>query len=293
MVSKKIIFLLMFILLSSAISAFNITTDPEELIFEDILDGGYAEKIIKIRSDSGQPAQITISASEPISSWISFEPASASATGDSPAEFKIIVKPSGSALGTYQGYLIISTFATGNEITGAVSSTKTVNMVIELTDQQIMQAGVKDVVIGDTEENSPIKALVRVQNQGNIALTPLFQLDILDVSRSQVLKSADSGKKTILPYSTDVIEVDLPNDLPLGSYWAQVTTTLGDRWIIGKRLIKFNVVEMGTLQEEEKPIVLEAELMPLSLSWTMLITWVAILLFVMWVIGKKKRIKNG
>lgn len=285
----KLIFLVLFILLTTTVSAVTITTEPNELIFENVLNNGYAEKTIKLSSDSPGPVQISLSATEPIKQWVSFEPVTASVSSASPTEFKVIIKPSNAALGIYQGFLVISVVSSGSELTTSVITSIGREMKIEITDQEITQAAIKDVVIKDTEQDSPIKVSVTVQNQGNIALTPFFQINILDVTKSKILKSAISDKKAILPSSTDVIELNIPNDLALGTYWAQITASLEDNWILGKRLIKFNIVEKGTLPSvEEKPTVSKEEKpIPLTLTWPVILMWLLILAFVVWTIAKK------
>ncbi len=287
MIQKRIPFLVLLILLSSYAYAVNIITEPEELIFENVLNNGYAEKILKVKSDSPEPTEVVISTSDLIHPWIKSEPRSAYVTNSSFTEFKVMIRPTEAFLGVYEGFLIINAFPSGNQITSVVSSAKTLKTTVEVTDQEIMQAEIEDVSVPATEEKSPIRASVTVQNQGNIAISPLFKINVLDASKNQILKSDNSEKRTLLPYSTDIIELSMPNDLPLGTYWAKVTTYLDDSWVLSKRLIRFDVVEQGTLPIK-KPVILETEVIPLSSSWSILLMWFAILVFIIWVIARKR-----
>ncbi|MBW2966203.1 hypothetical protein KY342_03820, partial [Candidatus Woesearchaeota archaeon] len=254
MVLRKFVFLVLIILLTTNVYAVTITTEPSELIFENVFINGYAEQIVKISSDRSEPVQVSLSATEPISSWVSFEPEAASVSKDYPAEFKVIVKPVSAQLGIYQGYMIINTVSEGNKFTTAVTTAFDVSTMVELTNKEIIQAVIKDIDI-KAEQNSPIKVLVEVQNQGNVEITPFFQMDVLNLDKSQVLESGVTEKNRILPSSTYVIELDVLNNLALGSYWAEITLFLEDNWISGKQLIRFNVVEPGMVSLEESETI--------------------------------------
>lgn len=284
--TKYFILAAIFILLAATVSAVTIT--PDELSLEDVLNDGYAEEVIEVSSDS--PVEISLSATEPIDSWISFEPISASASKDFPAKFKVIIRPSGARLGIYQGYIIINTASSGNEITSSIPSATSLETTIEITDQEIIQAAVEAIIIKDVEQGSPIKVSVTVQNQGNIVVSPFFRFDTIDENKNQTLKSLISDEKAVFPSRTDIIELDVTNDLALGPYLAQITILLGEEWIIGKRSIKFNVVEPGTLHsEEEIPVISKREKpVPLSASGIVLFVWFILLLVVVRVITKHR-----
>jgi hypothetical protein len=284
MLLRKLIFLVLLILLTTTVSAVTITTQPDKLVFDNVLINGYSEQIIKVSSDRPEPVQVSLSATEPIDSWISFEPVSASVNKDSPAEFKVIIKPTSAQLGIYQGYIIANTLSEGNEFTTAVSTALDIETTIKFTDNEITQAEIENIVI-KAEQNSPIKVLVTVQNQGNIEITPFFQIDLLNSDKSQVLSSMFSQEKLILPYSTDVIELSVPDNFALGTYWAQITLFLENEWVAGKQSIKFDVVKPGTLPKEELPVY-KKEPIPLSMSPVIIIVWVLILIFIVWKISK-------
>ena len=107
------------------------------------------------------------------------------------------------------------------------------------------------------------------------------------LDKSKALHSSASEKKSILPFSTEIIELDIPDDLDLGTYWAEITVFLEGGWVVGKQVLKFNVVEPGTLPAEELPVFKE-EAIPLAMSWAIIIMWVLVLVFVAWKISKIK-----
>jgi len=287
---KKLIFLVLLILLTTAVSAVTITTQPDKLEFENVLINGYSEQIIKVSSDRPESVRVSLSATEPINLWLSFEPVTALVSKDSPVEFKVIVNPTSAQLGIYQGYVIINTLSEGNELTTAISTALDLETTIKFTDNEIIQAIIKDVDI-KAEQNKPIKVSVAVQNQGNIDITSFFQINILNSDKSIALYSSTSEKKSILSSGTENIELDIPNNLDLGAYWAEITVFLDGGWVIGKQLIKFNVVEPGTLileEEEKETIKARPTPIPFSTSWVIIIVWVLILVFIAWKISKVK-----
>jgi hypothetical protein len=280
-----------FSLFCSSVFGFSLVSNPEEFFFDDVLVGGYSEQVLIVSTDSVSPVVVSLSASEPFNSWFSFEPVSASVSSSSPVKFKVVVRPSNILIGTYQGYLVVTSLSAGNEVTSSVSSSLAISASVKVTDEQIMQARVDDVVVKNVEVGSPLRVYVKVQNQGNVGVTPFFTLDISDFNRSKILKSGMSGLETILPYSSGALGMDLPLDLPLGVYWAQVTVLLGKDWVLGKRLVKFSVVEKGSLPVEEK-VVSNRDVVSLGVSWFVLVVWIFVLVFIIWFIARKRFLRK-
>ena len=275
---------LVFLLLLLPTIVYAIAIEPKEIVFENVLNEGYAEKIIKI-SELG-PVHVTLSATSPIKPWIKFEPIPTSANNKT-SEYKIIVSPSNATIGMYQGYIIIDSISLGNEITTAISRSTTLKTTISITDEEITQANVKEVVVVDVEINNPVKVSVTVQNKGNIAVNTLFKIDILDSSKTQTLKTAQSNQISLLPLSTNVIETEIPNNLVIGKYYADITVHAEDM-LLRKHLLSFDVIGQGTLpaKEEKETIKVYPEPIPLSANWFVLITWALILVFIAWKLTK-------
>lgn len=279
------IFSVVFVLLATYASSVEISTNPSEIYFNDVLAAGYAEKTITIKSDSSKPLEVMISAPGSIKEWFMFEPEAASVSKGSPVEFKIITRPPPEThTGLYETYLIISTVSTGNELTTAVTTAKSLKTIIEVTDEEIIQAIVDDVFI-NAEKDKTIGISVKVQNKGNIGIIPFFKIEILNISEDNTLKHDYSNKKVIPPFSTDIIKLDIENNLPLGEYKAEITTFLSDNWIVGKRSFKFNI---GESSQEEK-VVLKEKPTSLSTDWTILFVWAGILVLTTWIISRNKR----
>ena len=274
---KSLIYALIPIFLAVTVSAIVVT--PDELLFENVLNNGYAEKTIKIKSDSQEPIEIRLSATEPLKEWLIFEPVPTSVSRNKPAEFKVILRPTNARLGTYQGYVIINAVSLGKEITGSIASATSLKTIVDITDQEITQAMIGYIIVGDVEKNKPFEFAVEIKNQGNIGINPFFQLDIMDLNKTKVLKSAKSSNKSMLPFASDVIQLDLENNLDLGVYWARISAFSEEGLFIGQQVIKFGIVEPGTPISEEKIIVFEEEV-PLSFDGLLIIVSFVLMLFI-------------
>ena len=284
---KCLRYFILLILLAVTVSANEINITPSKLFFDNVLMNGYAEETIRIATDSTETVQITFYASEPIKPWISFEPSFAHFNKNNPVEIKVIVKPFNNSLGKYQGFILINSLSGKSKITSATITSLTIETTVKLTDKEITQAIIDDIIVKDVEKNNPIKVLVKIKNQGNIGISPYFNIDILNLDKGKVLKSATSKEISILPFASDSIKLDLENNLNLGIYWARVNVLSEEGLFIGKQLIKFNVVKPGTLPLEEEIIVFKEEPIPLGMSGIFIVVGFVILLLIIRQIVKK------
>ena len=284
---KCLRYFILLILLAVTVSANEINITPSKLFFDNVLMNGYAEETIRIATDSAETVQITLYASEPIKPWISFEPSFAHFNKNNPVEIKVIVKPFNNSLGKYQGFILINSLSGKSKITSATITSLTIETTVKLTDKEITQAIIDDIIVKDVEKNNPIKVSVKIKNQGNIGISPYFNIDLLNLDKGKVLKSATSKEISILPFASDSIKLDLENNLNLGIYWARVSVLSEEGLFIGKQLIKFNVVKPGTLPLEEEIIVFKEEPIPLGMSGIFIVVGFVILLLIIRQIVKK------
>jgi len=282
---KPLIYLLSFILLVSVVSA--VTIEPSELKFENVLD--YAEKTITITSDKS--IQISLSATSPFKDWITFSPKTFNINHNSPVKVKVIVQPNITKTGTYQGFIVVNTISEGNELTSSVSTATDLKTTIGITDEKIIQASVKDLVMKNIEINNPLKPIIKVQNQGNIELKSFFTIEILDTP-NKTIKKAQSEKTSILPLSTKTLELEIPNKLTLGEYYANIKVYAGEM-LLRKHSLSFNVLKPGEIPyKNESSIVVHPEKIPLSTGPLIILIWIIILLFVIYKISKFKHSKS-
>ena len=282
---KFALIFLVFVLLATTVSA--VTIEQKELDFENIRQYGYAEKIIKISSEGAEPVQVSLSATEPIKKWITFEPESEYVSREAPVEFKVGVNPSDASIGIYQGYMIVNAIASGNALTTTISTAVDIKTTVRITDEEIMQANVEEVVIEDFEVGQPLKISILIENKGNIAMLPYFEMNILDVKKENLLLAYTSEEKTLNPSSFGLIEQEVPNELPVGKYYADINIR-ADGMLLRKHLLSFFIAEQGMIPEKQEPAAVETTLapIPLSANWIILIVWALILVFIVWIIAK-------
>ncbi len=276
MKTRCIIFLLIFISLTTATHGAEINISPSEIYFSNVLAGGYAEKIITIESD--EQAGNSFSAIGLIKDWLSFE------SRDS--MIKVIVQPPKNAsLGKYVGYIVVDVISTGDQLTGAISTSTALKTTIELTDREIKQAVVKDIVIPDIEIGNPIEISGVIANEGNIKAGIDIHTKILDKDKKEVI--SQSNQITVFPSAISSIDIEIPNNLETGKYRADITILL-DGMLLRNEIAPFEIVKKGALPEKEE-VFKEKPAIPLASNIAVIIVWLFILIFVVLRIVKSKK----
>jgi len=279
-------FLILFVLLTTTVSAVAITIEPSELFFENVLNGGYAEEIIKISSDSSEPAQISLSATGFIKPWIIIEPLTASVNNASPAQFKVSVKPENASKGIYEGYIIINAVS-GNKLTGMLTTSAVLITRIKITDREIMQAIVRNLTIPNIEKGSPAKVSATIENMGNIRANIDTYVRILDKDKKIVMTQHHS-QHNIFPSAISSLDIEIPNNLETGQYWAEITI-LFDGMLLRKELSSFDIVEKREQQKEAMVVFKEEPAVSLAANWPIIAVWVLVLMFIGWKIVKSRK----
>ncbi len=277
----KTLILLLFALTLSCVSAFGIDA-PEELIFNNVLGDGYAEKTINITSKSPDNTHIGMYASGTFSDWVTFYPSSRYVNKDSPIELKVLINPPLTPPGIYTGQVVIKSSGTGRDTT--IEDTVIIRSSVEITDHEIVQLVSKKITISESEQGKPIKILVPVQNEGNTVVNPFFKIDILDDNEKPLLTHT-SKKTALLPSTHDVIEIDTPHNLEVGRYIIEITTLMDNGWVSGKQSTELNIIEENYISEG--PRIIKGKLTPLAISKIMIVSWVFLLLFVTLIIRHK------
>lgn len=274
----KILLIVFLVSLSSIGFAITVTTDSDEIVFEDVLAGGYAEETVEIRSDTAEPTEIVISAPEFIKDWFSFEPNTMPVSLGVPAKFKIMLHPpSNITKGNYESYLVINTISKGNEVTTSMATAMDIKTKIEITDKEIMQAVIDDFSIEKVKIGDPIEALITIENKGNIELPLSIHIDILD--NDNIINPTNINSK-LLPSAIEIIKASIPNDLSIGEYTAQIQV-FSENMLIGKQILYFNVVEKVIEEPKETIVIKQDELaIPLSTNVFIFLLWLVILIFV-------------
>lgn len=226
-----------------------------DMFFRSMLRGGYAERYIVISSSTGStPLDARVFVDEVFGDWITFEPGmNFTITPGTQFRLKAIVQPPKDVPnGVYAGLVTIrASPASTNDTTNnrmTIAAAVALKTAVEITGEQVVDWIVKDISVSNTEEGLPIKGVVIVSNSGNVKATPRITVDILDQSKSSVLKSASFADAEVLPSITRQLEFSIPTvGLDVGQYWADVKVYSGNN-LSKESILTFDVLEKGSLR---------------------------------------------
>jgi hypothetical protein len=257
--AKDFIILTVIFALCGSAAAVSLGISPSMVDFKQVLKGGYAEKTATISTSSQQPLDISISAGGQIGSWLSTSENSFVLDPNSRKTIVIkVIPPADTPSGTYTGTVtaISKPSATSSGAMGAIIVTAVETQVtIEVTGDQVEKFEVSSVSTEDTEEGQPIQFDLKVDNQGNVKITPSIHLAILD-KNGQTLKSLDYSQTEILPTRSEPILIKVTNDLPIGDYDAKITIAVGAQQV--EKRVSFSVLERGSLRLQGELVSMQA-----------------------------------
>jgi len=231
---------------------------PTNINLQQILRGGYAETDMTLTNPSDEEVAYLVEIKGPEASWFSFKPAT---SGILPAKnsiaFKVIAEPpSFVPIGNYSIYLIFYGIPTSQmQNTGAgtrIIAGVAVPVVITISDVQIQHYLLRDVITPFSEECYPIKVYLDVQNDGNVRVTPSFQLKLWD-SKGILVKEVNYTAETLLPTVREKLPVEIPYQIegeyrcvPQGKYNVEVAAYLGND-LINNVTRPLEVLERGAI----------------------------------------------
>ena len=214
---QKILLVPLFLMLFSCCYALSV---PSELVFSNVLPGGFSEKILEV--NSATPTSVNLAMAGPVASWLTASPLQGYSTSDYPFKVKVAVMPPADALpGTYTAY-IVTDQPNDNGVTGYIGPAQATKVLIEITQTQIIQAQVNSIEV--FEQDNKIVGLANVENTGNLNVTPRLSLELQDAQLS-----ANTNNVEILPGRTATIETKLPADsLSSNVYTVKASVYLGN-----------------------------------------------------------------
>jgi hypothetical protein len=246
-----LIFLIGIILLNNVNGA-NIGISPARLYFEEVLRGGYSEKIVTITVDSEEPIEVSIKPRGDIENWLNFSEEVFNVSKDNPYQLSLSVTPPlDIPNGNYTGFIKFSTSALGRPIekhaTGLIRTTLDLYLEVEITDIEVRKCRVSNFKVQSVEKGDPIIFLMNIENQGNIRMKPRINIDIWDQEQISVVKSIEYSEQEVIPTKKQETMITVPsNDLEIGQYWAEITSfDCG-----GSQTLTFDVLEIGALKAE-------------------------------------------
>jgi hypothetical protein len=247
------------LLLVFSINAFSqsIGLSPGTTEFKGVLRGDYAEKEVILSTSSTKPIQCEIDASGDAEHWFTYNTGTRfTIQPQTHFALKIMVEPPADTPNkNYTGLITVRVIPEGSSNgTGAVISTGVaLKYLVEVSDVENKLYRVDGASLeftnegtGYTEERKPFNFIVRLTNSGNVRLYPKVHIDILSEDKTSVLASTDYSEKLILPTTKQEVMITIPNNLPIGKYFARVTAYNDDKTIYDIYL-PIEVVERGSL----------------------------------------------
>jgi len=235
------------------VSAFGIS--PPFVNNEYLIPGSHYEKTIYLsRGDAGEArVEVEIEAGD-FQDWVSIKQGNEFILpeGQNLVPMTIVIDvPRDTELGIYQGYVRVSSFpteATAGQI--ALVGGARVNMNLVVSENGHSDFKVRGVSIPPRiEQNKPLEAFIMIENTGNTKIRPSkVEVDIYELNHIAVVESGVlSETGWVEPFETSQIKGEMPIDLPLGEYWADVTVYKeGEN--TGTYKVYFMVVPEGSLE---------------------------------------------
>lgn len=243
MKNTKIAILFMVLLFTVyAVNASTINITPDNLNFEKVLLGGYAEKTITITTDSPDFLFITPAIEGEIKDWITLSPnASSKISREIPLQLKIVVKPPKDVdKGKYTGHIRLDII---NKKVPEISVDREiflrVKTIVETTDKEIKKLEIKDIFVSSTEQDQPIDFFITTLNGGNVELKPVIKIKL--ANKLHVTETV------VFPLEEKEILISLDSKgLELGRHLAGISIFL-DNFLIKEETFAFNILKKGSL----------------------------------------------
>ncbi len=251
---KKILFIILFAVLLFSflenVSAAGIVgVSPGNILFKDVLRGGYAERYITVTINSEEPVKIKLEPRGEIKDWLNFSE-NISVSKNNPARILVSVNPpTDIPNGNYTGFLRISTESLGSSKEGHALSTVRavldVTIAVKITDLEILQCRANNFKVYSAEKGDKIKFDVDILNKGNVRLKPDISIDIWDQDQISIVKSTKFKGNEILPTKEKILNFYmLTNDLPINQYWVDMNAPD----CFSSETLTFDILEPGTLK---------------------------------------------
>ncbi|MCF7910310.1 hypothetical protein K9L16_01405 [Candidatus Pacearchaeota archaeon] len=219
---------ILFLFLLNFLSAANIGISPASINFNNVLRGGYAEKIVVVSSDSETPVPVILKPRGDISEWLNFSSEEFFVSRNEPYLLKIsVLPPEDIPNGNYSGFLRVEVGSSGESIeehaVGIIKSSIDLAISVGVTDVEIVRCVASSLKVSSAEEGDDIILKMNVENEGNVRLNPRVVFDVWDFDKITVLNSEEFFGDTILPSTEEELEFRInSNNLEPGQYWSDV-----------------------------------------------------------------------
>jgi hypothetical protein len=240
--------ILICIILPTFAQAVSIGISPGRVKFDNLLRGGYAERTVKVTTNSIDDITGYFEVSGEISDWLRFEPNSTyfNVSSSHPFSLKIkITPPNDTASGSYSGMISFTTDRLGSPQGRAGSLIKAavaLTLDASVTHTQTIECSAGGFNIKDLEIDYPLEVTYTIRNEGNVRISPQVKLDVWDQLQENLILSKEFKSPEVLPTVQEAFTQILPSqNIGIGQYWGTISI---DDCKAGS-LLSFSVVEKG------------------------------------------------
>ena len=231
---------------------------PTAVVYPQALRGGTFTQRVGLIVGGHVPQTFRFSTLGPIGKWLTVLPLSGpqkpllsldARPGDTDLVLRLKV-PSHAADGNYRGTLVVEVPpGKGAKGTSTVGFGAEIKVTAEVTGTEVLAARLLDAyTYPKVEVGSPVTFFARVDNAGNVAVTPTFHIR---VSRGKTLVFNNiSSPATVQPSTLSTLQIAWPGSAtqaaPLGLYKATISARFGHLGL-GSISTQFELVPYGSL----------------------------------------------
>jgi len=222
---------------------------PSSVSNQNLVPGSvFEEDVILVQSqpDVDLNATVTVDA-EKINSWFKIENGNTFVIPKGIQQFPMkvdVAVPPDANLGEYKGSITVNTSPVGAQKSG-VSVVLGAEVAIDLnvTDIKVSDFSIQSFQIPDVKKGLPIKFIIKVKNDGNVENGPTkVGLTFFDQYHDKQLgQQEESITEKVPAFGVKDVSVEFPNNLDVGTHWADVKIYNDDETIADSKIV-FNVV---------------------------------------------------
>lgn len=250
-----IVFLVTIIFITQNTLAANIGISPASIYFENVLRGGYSEKIVTITIDTEEETRVEIVPRGEIMEWLEFPEETFSVSKNNPYNLRLSANPpEDTPNGNYTGFLRVKSSSTSREqqegqATGIVLPVLDLFVQIEVTDIEYFKCQATNFRVSSVEEGDNLILKADILNLGNIKIKPELRADIWDSEQIEMVLSKGTSNTQIDPTTKKEVELIIDSsNFELGQYWVDLSAIdCGS-----SSTLTFDILEEGALKADGK-----------------------------------------
>lgn len=260
----RVLTLILFISLTATTASaqgIGIGVGPSEVLFENLIKGGYAETNLVVSTAADKELSISISKEGEIADWITITPREFILPAKGRKEVLVVIEPPGDAKNrVYEAKLYVTAAPIADIKAGtgsALGARVAVKIQAKLTGVEIIDYRIIDARVFDTELGYPIEFHLRIKNDGNVKYKPKIRLNISGPAIEPDFNLITAETSEIWPSRMGDAVITAPSEeLKVGDYTAEVgyftyardpkTNNIVENYVPYKKL-KFRILAEGAI----------------------------------------------